>query len=84
MRFLTRIDAHADLMHRMADAVQADLTDALVKGRLSAPELRNAVMACTGCEGSDECRTWLEVHQDGAADTPSWCRNRDLLMRLSG
>ena len=84
MGWMTRIDAHADLMHTMADTLGADLGDALVRGAISAPELRNAVMACTGCEQTGACRDWLRDHAGGAAETPAYCRNHDLMDRLRG
>jgi len=82
MGLFSKLDRHSGLMHRMADTVGADLATALARGELSAPELRNAVIACTGCEGGAECGQWLDDHGAGAADTPSYCRNHDLLDRL--
>ncbi|MCB1404983.1 MAG: hypothetical protein KDK01_01665 [Rhodobacteraceae bacterium] len=82
MGFLAKLDHHFDLMTRMSDTVHADLNGSLALERLSASELRNAVLACTGCEGGKECPDWLDSHADGAEETPDYCRNRNLLQRL--
>ena len=69
-------------MERMAETVGADLGDAVAKHRLSASDYRTAVIRCTTCDASDECRHWMDsqAHAEGA---PAYCRNRDLLERLS-
>lgn len=82
MRFLDKIDRHADLMNRMADTVHANMSEALAHDALTAQELRNAVVACMGCEGGDQCPDWLADHATGAEDTPDYCRNRALFHRL--
>ena len=84
MGLFKTLDRHADLVNRMSDAVHADLADALIHDRMSAHELRNAVLNCTGCEAADACEHWLEDHKAGAADTPGYCRNRDMLLRVRG
>jgi len=84
MKLFSKIDHHYDLMSRMADTVQADIGAALVSETVTGQELRNAVIACTGCEGGEECPDWLASHTEGAADTPQYCRNRDLMLRLRG
>ncbi len=82
MGLFSKLDRHAGLMNRMADTVGANLGDALARGDLSAIELRNAVVRCTGCEGAGDCGQWLDDHGAGAADTPSYCRNHEMLDRL--
>ncbi|MCL4674765.1 MAG: hypothetical protein KJZ59_01740 [Pararhodobacter sp.] len=82
MGLIAKLDHHFDLMTRMADTVHADLGDALVSDRLTSSELRNAVLACTGCEGGKDCPDWLKEHSEGSEETPEYCRNRDLLLRL--
>jgi hypothetical protein len=82
MGLLARLDRHNDLLRRMADTVHADLPQALARGDLTGQELRNAVLRCTGCHCADECAGWLDAHADGAAQTPGYCRNADLLDRL--
>lgn len=82
MKLFDKIDRHARLMNRMAETVHVDLSDALARGRLSSQDLRNAVMACVGCEGGADCPEWLTQHAPGAADTPVYCRNRTLFHRI--
>ena len=73
---------HAGLMEQMADTVGADLREAVADHRLSAADYRTAVIRCTTCEGAEECAHWMESHA-GAEEAPAYCRNRDLLERLS-
>ena len=82
MGLFSRIDRHADLMNRMATTVHADLDLAVMRADLSAQELRNAIFTCIGCEGGCDCESWLDAHAGGADDTPSYCRNREMLLRL--
>jgi hypothetical protein len=82
MGFLQKLDRHADLMNQMADTVNASMSDALAHDALTAQELRNAVMACMGCEGSEACPDWLAAHTEGAEEAPGYCRNRGLFERL--
>ncbi len=82
MDIFRKLDRHADLVNRMASTVAADLDEALMRGKLGGQELRDAVMRCMGCEGGPECPDWLADHQEGAADTPEYCRNRDLFAAL--
>ena len=82
MGFLKKLDHHADLMNRMGETLHANLDAALSHETLSAQELRNAILACVGCEGGDDCLDWLATHPNGAEDTPGYCRNREMLLRL--
>jgi len=84
MGLVSKLDKHSDLVNRMAQTVHTDIPAALVSGRLTAQELRGAVMACTGCEGGADCPDWLASHSEGATDTPRYCRNHDLFARLRG
>lgn len=82
MGLFDKLDHHGNLMHRMAETVHADVSDAMMRGRISGQDIRNAVFACVGCEGGAECPDWLEAHADGAEDTPDYCRNREMLARI--
>lgn len=82
MGLFSKLDHHSGLMHRMADTLGADLSMALVEGRLSPNELRGAVMSCMGCEETGACGQWLDDHGAGAQETPTYCRNHDMLDRL--
>lgn len=74
---------HADLVKRMAEAVGADLPQALADGRITPEGLRGAVASCTGCACPDACGDWLDAHAGGAAQAPGYCRNADLIARLA-
>ena len=83
MGFLQRMDRHADLVGSMAETLHVDLAKSMQYGQISPMDLRNAVMSCMGCEADGECQDWLEAHKaTGASDTPRYCRNRELLLRL--
>lgn len=83
MGIFTKLDKHANLVNRMADAVHADLGAALVEHRLTGHELRAAILSCTNCTRPDDCRLWLDAHPNGSEKTPSYCRNSDLMARLA-
>jgi len=82
MSFLDRLDAHADLMHRMAETTGADLGTAVLEGRVGPMELRSLYLSCTRCDAPEACAEWLEGHADGSAAPPDFCRNRQSLDRL--
>ena len=82
MGLLKKLDKHTGLIGTMAETVHADLTQALQTGRLTGQDLRNAVLSCLGCEGAGECEHWLADHRAGAEDTPAYCRNREMMLRL--
>lgn len=82
MGFLKKLDHHSGLIGTMADTVHVDLTEALQYGRITPMDLRNAVMACMGCEADGDCQDWLAEHREGARDTPAYCRNREMMLRL--
>jgi hypothetical protein len=77
-----KVAHHAGLMEQMADTVGADLREAVADHRLSAADYRTAVIRCTTCEAAEECPSWMDSHA-GAEVAPAYCRNRDLLERLS-
>jgi len=82
MGLMDKLDRHSTLMNRMGDTVNVDLAEAMADNKISGYELRNAVMACMGCEGSNTCPDWLKAHDKGAPDTPEYCRNQSLFERL--
>ncbi|WP_109466610.1 DUF6455 family protein [Albibacillus kandeliae] len=78
-----KLRRHADLLDRMATTVGVDLEEAvLVAGTMRMDELADAVLRCTDCSDPGHCAGWLALHGTPAEQTPSYCRNRDLLMRL--
>ena len=51
-------------------------------GGMSMDELSDAVLRCTECSNPGHCAGWLAERSEPAANTPGYCRNRDLLHRL--
>ncbi len=82
MGLLARIDRHARLVDRMADALGVDLGEEAMMGRMRPEDLRSAVLRCTGCSHVDACDTWLTAHPDGATAAPDYCRNKQQLERV--
>ncbi|MFN3938231.1 MAG: DUF6455 family protein [Gemmobacter sp.] len=79
---LDRLNRHADLVNRMAEATSTDLVAALDAGALSPPELRAAVLRCTACDCVENCTDWLDSGASGARMPPAFCRNERLFARL--
>lgn len=79
MSILQRIDRHARLFSRMADANGADLDLALQAGAVSPGEIREAVLSCTGCTDPGACESLLDAGTEGV---PSFCRNAGLIRQL--
>lgn len=82
MGFFKKLDRASGLIGSMAETLHANLGQGLAEGRITGQDMRNAVMACMGCEGSGDCANWLSDHPEGAKDTPDYCRNRSMLHRL--
>ena len=83
MGLLDRIDRHSALFQRMADTVHADLGDAMLNGRIDGQGVRAAVFQCMNCDSADECPGWMDAHAESATEAPEYCRNRQLLNRLT-
>ena len=82
MQHSLTLKRHAELVDRMATAQGVDLEERMMAGHLSAGELDDAVLACTGCPAPEACAHWLAAHEDG--DTvPDYCRNNALLSALT-
>lgn len=73
---------HAALVDRMATARGVDLEESMLRGKLSIPELDDAVLSCTGCTQPCACESWLDDQTAVAAASPSYCRNADLFSDL--
>lgn len=84
MEVIRKRARHSLLMGRMAEALGVDLEEAAMRGRFDEAASQRAVARCTGCEGGADCPNWLEAHQTGAAETPTYCRNRALFLALKG
>lgn len=83
MGLVKRIDHHANLFQNMAETVHADLGEALLDGKIDGQGLRGAVFQCMTCDSSEQCPDWMEAHAEGADSAPEYCRNRQLLKRLT-
>ncbi|MGG7645571.1 DUF6455 family protein [Rhodovulum sp. YNF3179] len=79
---LSKLDRHEKLVDRMAETQGIDIGEEMMRGHLSANDLRSAVFSCTACTHADDCVHWLEDHKDGASQTPDYCRNAGLFRAL--
>ena len=75
-----KFDKHSALKDSMANRAGAALDRALEIGALQDWQYRDALVACTGCKGADDCAQHLET---GEAGVPGYCRNRRLFGRLA-
>ena len=82
MGLFDKIDRSAVVTGRMADTLGVDFADAIVQNPDSVRDYRQAVMRCTACDQEDKCIGWMETHPH-AAQTPDYCRNKDILERLA-
>lgn len=79
----TRIDRHADLVVRMADALGVDLAEEVMRGTVSPEEVRAAFLTCVSCSNPDGCETWLQAQTGIAEAAPDYCRNKARLEGLA-
>ena len=70
---------HAALVDEMATACGVDLEEAILRGKLTIPDLDDAVLACTGCTRPDACEARLA---QGVRGAPAYCRNAELFGEL--
>lgn len=77
-----RLDRHANLVTRMADAVGVDIVEQVQRGAVSENQLASMVTRCVGCSEAEACEHWLQAHPDGADSTPGYCRNTNLFSML--
>lgn len=81
MSTLERFRKHERLMSRMADANGIDLDLKMQSGELTPASYEDAVLNCTGCSDPEGCQKHLG---EGRSGFPTFCRNRDALLRLAG
>ncbi len=74
---------HAALLDTMSTTRGIDLQESAIKGDVSIDELTDAIFACSNCSAPGACSKWLALNAAGAAKSPSYCENTDLLARLS-
>lgn len=73
---------HAALVDRMASAQGLDLEEQILRGRMSLPDLDDAVLRCTGCTQPCACETWLDALTEAVETPPAYCRNTPLFDAL--
>lgn len=83
MLWMIRFDKHADLVNRMAETLDVDLGEEMLRGNLPPQDLRSTVLNCMGCREAGACARWLEAHDGGSDVTPSYCRNKERLEALA-
>ncbi|WP_238370058.1 DUF6455 family protein [Heliomarina baculiformis] len=78
-----KLKKHAVLMDRMAETVGVDIQQEILDGgRLTVSELGDAVLRCCECSDPGFCGSWLDAQKTGAMQTPSFCRNSEMMARL--
>lgn len=77
---MTHTDVRRPL--RMAAALGIRLDRMLGCRAIYPEELERVVRRCLGCRGERECRLWLAARPRGAAQAPSYCRNRAFFAEL--
>ncbi|MEL6958529.1 MAG: DUF6455 family protein [Pseudomonadota bacterium] len=82
MRPLGQTKRHVLLVNGMAKAVGVDLSSASDDGALTQDAYADMVNRCRGCAAPGACETLLRS-PDGTDRTPSYCRNADILARLT-
>ncbi|WP_306028432.1 DUF6455 family protein [Stappia sp. MMSF_3263] len=82
MGLMKRLDERAGLMGRMMRTVGA--SDAMPMDFTLETTMRAAIHRCMGCDRPQDCAGWLDAHEDGARQTPDYCRNGELFARWTG
>lgn len=75
---------HAKLVDQMATTLGVDLEEQVFRGNTDMDEITNAVLKCTGCAQTDDCRHWLASRTETAVRSPSYCRNSEMFQTLKG
>ncbi|MEX0307134.1 MAG: DUF6455 family protein [Ruegeria sp.] len=73
---------HAGLVDKMATTLGVDLQEVAIEGSLRFDEISDAVLRCTECPNPGHCEAFL-AQNSAASKAPEYCRNHDLLSRLS-
>lgn len=69
------------LTRGMGRTVGVDLTEAVVDGWLTRPELAQMVDRCLTCDEGRECLAWLSRTREGRA-VPGFCANKQAIEAL--
>mgnify|MGYP006426578017 CR=1 FL=1 len=70
------------LTRSVARAAGINLSEAMKRGALSAPEYGEMVTRCRKCRHAETCTAWLAMHGAGAERVPEHCANADRLNAL--
>ncbi|WP_417740927.1 DUF6455 family protein [Salipiger sp.] len=73
---------HARLVDRMAGTLGIDLDEQMMRGRVTASQIDDAVLGCTGCTRPCDCESWLAAQEGAAPEAPGYCRNTTLFEAL--
>jgi hypothetical protein len=75
---------HSALLQKMAHALDVDLGQALLEGRLRRFPYDDLVARCSHCAQTEDCERWLDAHMAGSTEAPDYCRNRAVFEHLKG
>ncbi|MHA6324563.1 DUF6455 family protein [Roseivivax sp. CAU 1753] len=77
-----KLEKHHRIVTRMSEALDLDLEVERQKGAFAPGEMEDAVLACTHCDSTEACATWLTQQDTPVADAPEYCRNRSRFAAL--
>lgn len=83
----THLKRHAHLVDEMAQARGLDLQEIALRGELTASDISDLVLRCTGCTQTANCEKWLSEQIGSVSAAPHYCRNAhdfDALSNKSG
>ena len=73
---------HARLVDHMAGTLGIDLDEQMMRGKVTASQIDDAVLSCTGCTQPCACDAWLSAQTETAPEAPGYCRNAALFDAL--
>lgn len=73
---------HAALVDQMAETLGVDLEEVTLRGDLQISDISDAVLRCVDCTHSKACQGWMKEQNDGAMQTPDYCRNSEMFRKL--
>ncbi|MDX5403071.1 MAG: DUF6455 family protein [Rhodobacterales bacterium] len=82
MGLFDKIDHRTKVMTRMAQTLDVDFAEVIAQAPEAVREYRQAVLRCVSCGHEGECTAWMAEHPH-AAETPDYCRNKDILESLA-
>ncbi|PSL21939.1 DUF6455 family protein [Shimia abyssi] len=80
---LIKARRHAGLFDNAARKSGVDLQEAAIAGAIPVDCIGIGVTRCMACSKPDVCESWLQDAGGQDAGPPEFCRNRDMLRRLS-